>query len=77
MAAAALAENRRSPVFQQLKVLAEGMQALTWLAYTGPSCGEYVLRHTQQYSCLKACVQLKLQAILTVLHAQSRSLQDS
>eukprot|EP00878_Enallax_costatus_P031269 GHUV01034183.1.p1 GENE.GHUV01034183.1~~GHUV01034183.1.p1 ORF type:complete len:432 (+),score=154.97 GHUV01034183.1:2250-3545(+) len=39
MAASALADNRRSAVFQQNKVLAEALQALSWLAYTGPSCG--------------------------------------
>jgi adenylyl cyclase-associated protein len=41
MAASSLAENRRSPAFQQLKVVAEGLQGLSWLAYTGPSCGEH------------------------------------
>jgi adenylyl cyclase-associated protein len=40
MAASTLADNRRSACFQQNKVAAEGLQALTWLAYTGPSCGE-------------------------------------
>lgn len=40
MAAGALAEDRRSPAFQQLKVAAEALNALSWLAYTGPSCGE-------------------------------------
>ncbi|WIA37219.1 hypothetical protein OEZ86_014170 [Tetradesmus obliquus] len=39
MAASALADNRRSPCFQQNKVAAEALQALSWLAYTGPSCG--------------------------------------
>lgn len=40
MAAGSLADNRRSPAFQQLKVVAEALQGLSWLAYTGPSCGE-------------------------------------
>uniref|UniRef100_A0A383VPJ4 C-CAP/cofactor C-like domain-containing protein n=1 Tax=Tetradesmus obliquus TaxID=3088 RepID=A0A383VPJ4_TETOB len=39
MAASSLADNRRSPCFQQNKVAAEALQALSWLAYTGPSCG--------------------------------------
>eukprot|EP00882_Tetradesmus_deserticola_P033880 GHRQ01038737.1.p1 GENE.GHRQ01038737.1~~GHRQ01038737.1.p1 ORF type:complete len:184 (+),score=72.83 GHRQ01038737.1:148-699(+) len=46
MAAGALADNRRSACFQQHKAAAEALQALSWLAYTGPSCGErQLLRH--------------------------------
>jgi hypothetical protein len=43
MDASAAAENRRSQAFNQVKVVAEALQGLSWLAYTGPSCGE----HTQ------------------------------
>lgn len=45
MAAATLADNRRSPAFQQNKVVAEALQSLSWLAYTGPSCGELGCMH--------------------------------
>ena len=37
--AQALAEDRRSPAFQQAKAAAEALQALTWVVYSGPSCG--------------------------------------
>jgi hypothetical protein len=40
VAASAAAENRRSAAFNQLKVVAEALQGLSWLAYTGPSCGK-------------------------------------
>lgn len=43
MAAASAAENRRSQAFNQLKVVAEALQGLSWLAYTGPSCGEGIV----------------------------------
>jgi hypothetical protein len=39
MAAGQLADDRRSPAFQQLKVVAEALNGLSWLAYTGPACG--------------------------------------
>lgn len=39
MTASSLAENRRSACFQQLKVVAEVLQGLSWLAYTGPNSG--------------------------------------
>ncbi|GBF94818.1 hypothetical protein Rsub_07990 [Raphidocelis subcapitata] len=34
-----LADDRRSTAFQQLKVAAESLNGLSWLAYSGPSCG--------------------------------------
>lgn len=37
-----LAEGRRSPAFNHIKALAESVHCLSWLAYTGPSCGERV-----------------------------------
>jgi adenylyl cyclase-associated protein len=37
--AASLTEGRRTPAFNVLKMVAEAMQALSWLAYTGPTCG--------------------------------------
>jgi len=40
MQASALAENRRSQAFNQLKVVAEALHGLSWLAYTGPNCGK-------------------------------------
>jgi hypothetical protein len=40
VAAAAAEENRRSPCYNQNKVVAEALQGLSWLAYTGPNCGE-------------------------------------
>ncbi len=40
-AAGALAEQRRSPAFQHAKSVAEALGALSWLAYTGPGCGEH------------------------------------
>jgi hypothetical protein len=40
VAAGQLADNRRSAAFQQLKVVAESLNGLSWLAYTGPACGE-------------------------------------
>jgi adenylyl cyclase-associated protein len=43
MEASSAAENRRSNAFNQLKVVAEALQGLSWLAYTGPNCGEGVL----------------------------------
>ena len=36
----ALAEGRRTPGFNHIKAMAESVQSLSWLAYTGPSCGE-------------------------------------
>ena len=36
----ARAEGRRTPGFNHIKALAESVQCLSWLAYTGPSCGE-------------------------------------
>lgn len=39
MEASSAAENRRSTAFNQLKVVAEALQGLSWLAYTGPNCG--------------------------------------
>ncbi len=41
MAASSMAEQRRSQAFQQCKVVAEVLRALSWLAYTGPGCGEW------------------------------------
>ena len=38
--AQSLAEDRRSPALHQAKAAAEALQALTWVVYTGPSCGE-------------------------------------
>jgi hypothetical protein len=48
MAVSAMAENRRSRCFQQLKVLGEAMQGLSWLAYAGPNCGACQSRIQQQ-----------------------------
>jgi hypothetical protein len=39
--ASTAADNRRSAAFNQLKVVAEALHGLTWLAYTGPNCGEH------------------------------------
>jgi hypothetical protein len=39
VAAGKLADDRRSAAFQQLKVVAEALNGLSWLAYTGPACG--------------------------------------
>lgn len=41
MEASTAAENRRSAAFNQLKVVAEALHGLSWLAYTGPNCGEH------------------------------------
>ena len=38
-AAAKLTEGRRMAAFNHAKVTAEALQALSWVAYTGPSCG--------------------------------------
>lgn len=43
MEASSAAENRRSAAFNQLKVVAEALHGLSWLAYTGPNCGERML----------------------------------
>lgn len=40
MAASGMADNRRSAVFNHLKTAADALQALTWVVYSGPSCGE-------------------------------------
>ncbi len=39
MTAGKLADDRRSQAFQQLKVVAESLNGLGWLAYTGPASG--------------------------------------
>ena len=38
-AATAMTEGRRSTVFNHQKVVAESLHALSWMVYTGPSCG--------------------------------------
>ncbi len=42
MAASQASEGRRGPCFNALKLLAESLQALSWLAYSGPGCGACV-----------------------------------
>ena len=37
--AQSLAEDRRSPALHQAKAAAEALQSLTWVVYSGPSCG--------------------------------------
>ena len=39
MAASEQANDRRSTAFNQVKTASEALQALTWVIYTGPSCG--------------------------------------
>lgn len=61
MDASAAAENRRSQAFNQVKVVAEALQGLSWLAYTGPSCGEHTqlaLVHLRPvpYVCFCSCL---------------------
>lgn len=57
MAATQQSEGRRNASFNALKLVAEALQALSWLAYTGPSCGES---------------QTSWQCILTALFGQQR-----
>lgn len=38
-AAVTLTDGRRTPAFNNYKVAADALQALSWVAYTGPSCG--------------------------------------
>ena len=38
--AQALADDRRSPAFNQAKLAAEALQALSWVVYSGPASGE-------------------------------------
>ena len=50
-AANTLADNRRSRIFNHNKVVAEGLQSLSWVLYTGPNSGEIMpprLSITQQ-----------------------------
>lgn len=54
MAAGQLADDRRSSAFQQFKVVAESMNGLSWLAYTGPSCGEGASTKTMQPAVRRA-----------------------
>ncbi len=38
-AAQALTEGRRGPAFNHYKAAADALQSLSWVVYTGPSCG--------------------------------------
>ena len=42
-AATALTEGRRSAVFNHQKTVADSLQALSWMVYTGPGCGEHTV----------------------------------
>lgn len=46
--ASKLAEGRRSASFNHVKAVAEALQALSWLAYTGPETGAF----KSEYACL-------------------------
>jgi len=38
-AAGTLTEGKRTAAFNHIKVVAESLQALSWVVYSGPSCG--------------------------------------
>ncbi len=40
VAAGALVDGPRSKYLNHFKLVAEAMQGLTWVVYTGPACGE-------------------------------------
>jgi hypothetical protein len=72
VAASAAAENRRSAAFNQLKVVAEALQGLSWLAYTGPSCGKAMhagcsILHLMTSSSM-GCYVTKSWSISAILH---------
>lgn len=57
VAASALADNRRSAAFNQIKVVTEALHGLSWLAYTGHTCGE----------CLGVAAAVRAEALPGVL----------
>jgi hypothetical protein len=67
MDASAAAENRRSQAFNQVKVVAEALQGLSWLAYTGPSCGECMQLASDRID-LKACALCAVEHVTPSVH---------
>ena len=49
--ATALTEGRRSSAFNHCKAVAESLQGLSWVVYTGPSSGAHQRSSRQHHAC--------------------------